>query len=176
VILAGFVNNNGDDSGASFAVIDYEHPGGSSPALREKYRCQDCPAGRPIAFYIFPRSELSRALRWLPATSEIFVSEGGAITVAARQTALLTEPFPMQAIVLYRLDPQLNVVYAEHDGGYEQVHAQLEGAGMIKHKYSAAEERELWPVLRWDGERFVAVHAPQPHAAAASGTANARNR
>src|SRR5262249_40410478 len=57
--ISGF---NNDGNGGMFAVLDATHPDGHSPDTQKRqFICDDCPAGDPLFYAIFPRSELNVA-------------------------------------------------------------------------------------------------------------------
>jgi hypothetical protein len=64
-ILAGGINN--DCNCAVLAVINADRPSGSSPSLSlaadgsTKFLCENCPAGQPYRYILFPRSEIAVA-------------------------------------------------------------------------------------------------------------------
>jgi hypothetical protein len=72
----------------------------------------------------------------------------------------------LQSTSAYVLDRDLHVVKAELGDKYEVIHRILEGRGVLTHPFSKArEEKRLWPVLRWEGGKFVKIfrpdHAPE---------------
>jgi len=156
-LLVGATNN--EHYGASLAVLDYDNPTGSAPAQNPYYRCMTCPAGQPLAFLVFPRMESSREFNTRPYVSDIRVQPGGYLSVAVLQPALPVsgELEPLDFPVFYRLNSQFEVIEAEIGDTYEQGHVRLELMGRLKHRFGPRCERELWPVLAWNGERFVAV-------------------
>jgi hypothetical protein len=158
VMLAGYVEN--DQRRASLAVLDYDNPTGFAPAQDRYYLCTSCPQGRPLEFFIFPRLELSKASNSMPLVDHIFVSPQGHVQVHVRQTPELPQYDQHETGVQYKLDRDLNFLDAFHDSSIGDFHAQLEQKGMIQHRYTRSEETDLFPVLRWNGSKFVEVDAP----------------
>lgn len=164
VIFAGYCENDGRR--ASMAVIDYGQPTGAAPAQDPYYECTSCPAGRPLAFFIFPRAELSRLFNSMPRATHFLAAADGSLQVRVVQTSDFREIGERESAVHYKLDGNLNFVDAFHDAGYGELHAQAEMRGGVKHAYSRAEEVHAFPVLRWDGSQFVKVGAPAQFVAA----------
>jgi hypothetical protein len=174
VMLAGYVEN--DQRRASLAVLDYDHPTGLAPAHDRYYLCTSCPEGRPLEFVIFPRLELSRAFNSMPQVDHIFVSPQGHVQVHVRQTNELPQYDQRATGVQYKLDRDLNFPDAFHDSSIGDFHAQLEQKGVIKHRYTRSEETDLFPVLRWNGSKFVEVDAPPGFVADRRGAATRSTR
>ncbi len=71
VMLVGATNN--ESGGASLAILDYDHPSGFSPAVTKKYTCTESATAQPLRFFLFPTTDVFRALgsppyarkRWL---------------------------------------------------------------------------------------------------------------
>lgn len=175
VILAGAMYN--DQRRTSLAVLDSENPSGSAPAVNPTYRCDDCPPGQPLLFYVFPRLELSRAQDTPPNITTLRATPHGDVLVAVEHSgvSLPGESTPQHAPVFYTLNPQLEMKEAEAGDGYRRLHSRLELLGRLKHPYGAGDEAELFPVLRWDGRKFVPVSAP-PAAAQPAGRPAAAGR
>jgi len=160
VILVGAMYN--DQKRVSLAVLDYENPNGSAPAANPAYRCEDCPAGQPLLFYVFPRMEISRALDVRPYITTLRVTPHGDILVTVEHARV---PLPGDSkmsfgSVFYTFDAQLELKSAESTDTYRVLHGELQLRGMLKHAYGARDDAELLAVLKWDGKRFVPLLAP----------------
>ncbi len=68
----------------------------------------------------------------------------------------------MGEIAYYTLDRSSRVVAAEVGDNYRQNHAKLELLGRLDHRFGPRDQQELFPVLSWDGTRFVPVRRPEP--------------
>ncbi|MGE5357728.1 MAG: hypothetical protein ACM3NQ_01835 [Bacteroidales bacterium] len=156
VLLVGAANN--EHRAASVAVYDLSVTAGSAPAINPTYRCQDCPSGRPLAFFVFPKTALSRAATAETAplgVSSINVTETGFVIAVEHTPGGIT-----QAPALYRFDRNLHIVGAETIDSYRVVHHDLERQGRLTAPHSDVEERQLFPVLSWDGTKYVELTAP----------------
>jgi hypothetical protein len=157
VLLVGAVYN--DEKRASLAVLDYENPSGAAPAVNPHYRCDDCPAGQPLRFYVFPRSDVSRTLDVRPRITTLRVTPHGETLLAVESAGL---PLPgdsemSKGSVFYTLDSQFQLKEAEPGDNYRQLHGKLELLGKLKHAYGARDDAELFSVLKWDGKQFVPI-------------------
>jgi hypothetical protein len=153
VLLLGGCNN--EHRAASLAVYDLAVTDASAPAVNPTYACSDCPAGRPLAFYVFPKTAFSHA-----ATADTTPLVADAINVTEAGVVVNVQHAPgtyVAANALYRFDRALHLVGAETVDGYREAHRDLEHEGKLTAPWSPAEERQLFPVLSWDGGRFVEV-------------------
>jgi hypothetical protein len=159
-LLVGATNN--EHYGASLAVLDYDSPSGSAPAAKADYGCLNCPPGEPVAFLVFPRMEPSRELSDRPHVSEIRVKPNGELTVSVLQAQrnAFYNADQLDFPVFYTLNSRFQVIAAEIGDAYRHSHARLEMRGRFKHRFNHGCERELFPVLAWDGRQFVKVHPP----------------
>lgn len=148
---------NNEKWGVSLAAIDYENPSGSMPAESPKYRCDDCPAGQPRELIVFPRMEISRVKETRPMPSHIKLGSGESVTTSVDH---LRVPIPGVrngvdvASAIYGVDADWNLTTAEASDSYRHMHARLRENGLVNHEFGLRDERELLPVLRWDGRRF----------------------
>ena len=149
-ILVGAANN--DHLGASLAVFDADAVTGSAPAENPDKVCGDCPAGGPRAFLVFPRMELSRLEEGYPSLFDVRIAESGELSVWISHRGL-----DRAGTVSYQLDKDLRPVSAELGSGYRVAHKALEEAGLLKHRLGDRDHAELFPVLVYDGARFVEV-------------------
>jgi hypothetical protein len=156
-ILVGAMFNDG--TRVSLAALDYERPGGSAPAQQAKYRCQNCPPGEPLAFLVFPRTELSRMLEDRPAVSEMRVQADGGILLTTANGTFSVEAGKeiSHGDAIYTLDSHFRITGAETGNQYRMIHNRLELVGRIKHVFRPEEDAELFPVLEWRNGEFVAI-------------------
>jgi hypothetical protein len=154
VVLVGATNN--EHRGASLAVFDGGVQG-SAPAANDAYRCADCPAGRPTEFIVFPRTCVARHIDgqpWLQAART--VGDGGIVALVGHGRATLSnKSFPADAY--YTLAPDLRPERVDVTRQFLLVHEELQRLGHIDHAFGAQDERDLQPLLRWDGARFVSL-------------------
>jgi hypothetical protein len=151
VILVGATNN--DTRGASVAMFDRRDVNGSAPAANPHYRCGNCPAGEPLAFFVFPRLCPAVSAGRQATTREILVDEAGQITVIVEQS----EPHPESAPVYYRFDSAWRLLAVDVHPAYEVLHRQLQHEGVLDHAYGPAEAELASHVRRWNGSGFLAV-------------------
>jgi hypothetical protein len=157
VIFAGGTSSDHRHA-ATLSVLDYEHPGGSAPATDLRDRCIGCPEVAPMAFFLFPRLAVSRALKVKPYVTEIANSRpGGDFTVGVRQGDAPgnSQAFPGSAY--YTFDSSLHLLRAETGDEYQHSHNRLYLGGFLPRPYGDADERELLRVLRWDGKTLAAL-------------------
>ena len=151
VILLGSTNN--EYLSASLSVLDYENPTGFSPAVRDDYRCGNCPPGTPIRYIVFPRSELSRQLGAREMLREIRVRPSGEIELTISTESNLTKENPAQTFVL---DSNFHLRRIDFVDGYVKAHNELQASQLVDHRVNLKREAEaLKPILYWDGSRFA---------------------
>jgi hypothetical protein len=145
-LLAGGFNNEYD--GASFAVVDESRPFAASPQTAgTRHQCMNCPAGVPIYYFVFPRSELNRMRH---------VYETPVTTIAVNQDRFTVSPldlFPDAGVrTLYEFvtAPAMLPVSLRYSSTYETVHRDLERTHQLDHTLAACPERlHPLPVKMW---------------------------
>jgi hypothetical protein len=55
----------------------------------------------------------------------------------------------------YTLGPEGSVLTAEISRDFQAQHALLERQGVLDHPFGPTDDRDMFPVRRWDGTRFV---------------------
>lgn len=147
--------------GAAVAIVDRRNPTGTGPALRDKYRCQGCPASGPLEYLVFPGTELERLQElssgpvWVDRGTrgefKFVVSHHFAFNLFARGSDL------GWGDTHYLFGPDLRPLTAQHQPGYRVLHDEAHRRGILDHAYGPADEANVWPVLRWDGHAFEEV-------------------
>lgn len=157
-IFAGGTNN--EHYAASLAVLDYADPAGSSPAENTKYLCVDCPSGNPVAFWVFPRMELSRLMNSRPIARDMRLDGAGNLILNVDQVEDDPAVSRLVGTAFYALSPGGQVLEAETGDMYRQLHSRFESRKRIDHPFGIKCEKQLFPVLRWDHarQRFVPEH------------------
>jgi hypothetical protein len=151
VVLVGGTNN--DFRAASLAVFPPDGVTGAAPSARPAYACRDCPPGRPQAFFLFP--SLCSARRHGQATlMEAWVERGDRLRVTVAQG-----PRPRPSATYYTLGSDGAVLAAEISREFQQQHTLLERRGVLDHPFGPTDDRDMLPVRRWDGRRFVELAA-----------------
>lgn len=151
VILAAGVNN--EYAAASLAVLDEEGPAAASPQTSSSsYWCDNCPTGRPLRYFVFPRSELNELSTepYNRAQEIIVTSNYVEISVFERSE----EHAELRSI--YRLSRTLDVESVSMSDAYWEAHRRLGREGKISHtvqqckEYSEGKEVRVWtPTSGW---------------------------
>jgi hypothetical protein len=147
VVLVGGTNN--DFRSASLAVFPPDGVTGAAPAVRRAYACRDCPAGGPQDFFLFP-SLCSARRRGQATLLEAWVERGDRLRVAVAQDVR-----PLVNATYYTLAPDGSLAGAEISREFQQQHALFERQGALDHPFGPTDDRDMFPVRRWDGRRFV---------------------
>ncbi len=160
LMLAGGVTSGVGPNGF-FAVLDGNNPSGTSPeAAGSKYVCKSCPPGKPIKYFVFPRSEINvitlshfnQVYSIRPAQSgiEIETSEvdGGPVGVAG----------------IYDFTKDFVLTRATWSDGYVEMHRKLERDGTIHHTWEQCPDRFGPRVVRvWNPEHgWTELHPNKP--------------
>ena len=143
VVLVGGTNN--DFRAASLAVFPPDSVTGSAPAARPAYACRNCPAGGPGEVFLFPSLCATRR-SGQAGVLEAWVEHGDRIRVTVMQASGAT---------YYTLGPEGSVLGAEISREFQAQHVLLERQGVLDHPFGPIDDREMFPVVRWDGRRFV---------------------
>jgi hypothetical protein len=147
VVLVGATNN--DFRAASLAVFPADRVTGSAPSARPAYACRNCPAGGPEEFFLFP--SLCAARRSGQAgLFESWVEQGDRIRVSVMQGGGAGV-----GMTYYTLGPDGKVLAAEISREFQAQHALLERQGLLDHHFGPVDDRDMFPVRRWDGRRFL---------------------
>lgn len=149
-----------EHQGASLAVLDYEKPSGAAPAAASKYRCMNCPASSPLAFFVFPRSELTRLSHYRAHVSHCRKDGLGNQILSVNQGQDDPAVSQIVAASFYVLSPDGRILEGETGDSYRQLHSRFEARNRLNHPFRLACEEQLFPVLRWDhaAQRFVPEH------------------
>jgi hypothetical protein len=135
-LLVGGINN--EYSSAMLAILKEGEPAGHSPQTGSLSACSGCPPGKPYRYFVFPRSEVSRA-RGVPYNGVY-----NTLLASTRIQVLVAEINANPNIAdwsMYELDndfvPQ-SVQFSDH---YQETHRLLSAEGKIKHSFEACPER-----------------------------------
>ena len=161
VLLAGGTHN--EFKGAGFVVVDQANASGSTPALNPAYRCDDCPPGQPLASIVFPVPDLPATIAEgrLPGVMNFLPNDAGGLSVGVGFRLAPTDrdrdDFPAIG-ALYEFDKDLRPIRAEFSAQYIDAHRRAEEAGLLDHPFDPkVEERQLFPILSWNGSTYVPV-------------------
>jgi len=149
-ILAGGINN--DCNCAMLAVLKEDQPSGSSPSLGNSGSiCDDCPAGQPYRYLLFPRSELADATDFTYNNVVVIQLGKNEIQVGVKETKAGEGLGPDWE--MYKLSEDfLPQTYAISDH-MPILHRQLEAQGKIYHTVSQCPEL--------NGEKSVRLWSPE---------------
>ncbi|MBI1739167.1 MAG: hypothetical protein HYR58_07960 [Acidobacteria bacterium] len=159
LLLLGGVSNSGD--GGMVAVLDANHISGASPeAAGSPYECTNCPSGRPLKYFVFPRSELNRVTG--SGLIGAGVSRAGSTILAGNSEIKSSqEPEPGNPAATYEFSPEFELLRAQYSDRYWEYHRQLELQGRIKHSRAQCPERDgPLSVRAWDPEHGWTVLHP----------------
>jgi len=139
---AGFSNARNE---AMVALLDADSPDGQAPdTAGTPFECVSCPAGRPLFYATFPRSELNLA------TGSPF-NRARVALVGDRIIVTTTEADPQTATAIYEFDRNMQFVRARYSEAYWDTHGRLEREGRLTHTRANCPEREGPPVIHvWD--------------------------
>lgn len=154
IILAGGINNQ--KGAAMLAVLDAETPDGAGPPdAVTPFVCDNCPAGTPLRYFLFPRSDVARASR-LPYNQVVRIS------VTTEGVHVYTEETPERQNLIYQFTPNFQFVSVSPSDYYAGLHDRLFREGKIGHRFSDCPESRNPPrPLEW---RAGAWHELRPSA------------
>jgi hypothetical protein len=126
IVVAGF--NNALDGGL-LAVLDGRNLRGRSPDGPAPYKCESCPAGDPLAYVVFPRSELNAASgsRFNRARVEIMPDR------LVAYTAEISDGTNNGASAIYEFGRDMRFRAARYSDRYWEAHRRLELQGKLTH-------------------------------------------
>lgn len=127
------------------AVLDAARPFGRSPeAPGSATECLNCEAGDPIAYFVWPRSDVSAAQPFPAAGPSIDTFANGTTHVQVHET-----PGPNIGTTIYELSPTFRVQTARFSDAFWEWHDRLHGSGVLNHPASNCPERAVRPVRVW---------------------------
>jgi hypothetical protein len=157
VMLVGGTDN--EHKGASLAIFDGSRVQGSAPAVKAEYTCTDCQPGHPLAFVVFPRTCVLARLDGQPFVDKAWIDSRDRIVVMVGQGDTTVAGQHQRAMVYYTLGPDLTPEQVELTREYGLGHTALERQGKLDHALGPADEKDFFPLLRWDGDRFTPLAA-----------------
>jgi hypothetical protein len=140
------------------AALDATHPTGHSPEPPGSVtECVGCPAGDPIAYLVWPRTDVGLAQPFPQEGPVIHTFEDGRIQVQTLESGL-----PGVAAAIYELSSDLQLTGARVSDSFWDWHRRLEVAGMVDHSAEACPQRKAVEVQAWTpagGWRTMTVDA-----------------
>lgn len=130
VLASGF--NNEYDAGF-LSVLSAEAPSGASPQGAESpYRCETCPPGNPLRYYVFPRTEVNRL------QEHYTVNEAYEMTRTASGVLISTREVNGERVIYefsFSAESELQPAVASLSDGFPQAHKRLEEMGRVNHPF-----------------------------------------
>ncbi|MFO7693619.1 MAG: hypothetical protein R6V57_11085 [Vicinamibacterales bacterium] len=155
VLLVGARSN--ESGGASLALLDAADPSSAAPSASARYRCDDCPPGRPDRFVQFVKPARLRALRGTSAITRVHVDGFSRVVVWINHGHDVGE---YQGEVIYTLDSQLRPLEAALNDGFQAATDALVRRKLISAPPSSPAIDEVRTVRWWDGTRFIDASVP----------------
>lgn len=157
-LLLGGVHNAADAD--VLAVLDAQSWPGTSPSGPDldapSYECRGCPAGRPLRYFVLPRSELNAAVNAPRQQAHIKAFDTG---VEVRIQQAQADALAGEAI--FELSTDLRPVRARMSDSYWTWHRRLERDGKIAHVAGDCPDRRGLTVRQWDrGRGWSTVFIP----------------
>lgn len=136
-LLAGGINNEYDC--AALAVLKETGPAGRSPQTGSRAECNGCPAGRPLRYFLFPRSEVNRSGGHAYNEVGRILLNGSGFKVITAETPAFDAALADWA--LYDLSEDLeprSVIFSDH---YWEDHRRFTAEGLINHAVESCPQR-----------------------------------
>lgn len=158
--ISGF--NQAHDGGMA-ALLDARALDGASPeAPGSAFACETCRAGRPLVYFVFPRSELNRVTGSGFNRAMLSISRD---RVFARVDEVDHPHDAPARDAIYEFSPSLEFIGASYSDRYWDSHRALEMEGKLTHTREHCPERNGPPeVLMWNqanGWRTIDTQAPK---------------
>lgn len=132
-LALGGINN--EYQKAALTLLDVDSSPASSPqSLGSAYECLECPPGKPSAFYLFERTDLSES------TGDPY-SRVSSVSVVGDRLKVMTEE-AKNAAVVHVIDGQLQVVESSVNDAFTVVHDEASARGVLNHSPANCPTRE----------------------------------
>ncbi len=127
------------------AVLDADNPTGHSPEREgSPMECLKCPAGDPLAYYVLPRTDVSRHQPFPSFGPSVMPFPDGTVEVHSPQSE-----GPTVAAVIYKFAPDMTLRGARFADSFWEWHRLLEADGKLDHPADRCPERQGLPVQWW---------------------------
>jgi hypothetical protein len=145
LIIAGSVSNS--RRAASLVVLDGENPVGTTPEEPgSEYRCLSCPAGEPLRYFWFPRTELALTAKQPYNFANRVLTTSSEVSVAVEEVSDRGKGRENAAMTYFQFDSSFNLLDARWGDGFAMVHEVYEGTGALRH--TVAECPNKLPIAR----------------------------
>lgn len=141
-LVAGGISNS--QAAGIVAVLDASRVNGHSPETAgSEFECHNCPAGEPLAYLVFPRTELNQATGSSFNQARVFASPDGLIARTAEVSPEVARADGgIEAIYQFRFTPTLELKSASFGDRYWDLHRRLEEDGRIHHSRDQCPDRK----------------------------------
>ena len=127
------------------AVLDADNPTGHSPEpAGSPMECLKCPAGDPVAYYVLPRTDVSRHHTFPSFGPSVMTFRDGTLQVHSPQN-----DGPTVAAVIYEFATDLTLRQARFADSFWEWHRLLEADGKLDHPADRCPERQGLQVQLW---------------------------
>jgi hypothetical protein len=128
-----------------FAILDAANPSGSSPEPEGSLtECLSCPAGKPLAYYVFPRTDVSSHFAFPGVLPTITTFDDGRVQVDVMHT-----PEPAIGTTVFEFDPAGKLQRARPSDALAEWHRRLEQEGRLTHRAAACPDITSVKVRYW---------------------------
>lgn len=143
------------------AVLDAARPATSPEQPGSEFECRTCPAGRPLFYYAFPRTEASRSIAFPAEPPSVFVERD------RTQVWVKEAGQPLGPATIYEfVGPEFTNVRARFADSYWEWHRDAERRGPIDHAAEDCPERSWLTVSGWsDGGGWTSLRLPTSQSA-----------
>lgn len=126
------------------------------PGINDKYRCADCPSGRPERYLLFPRVDLDAADGRMSYVSRIEPDEEGQTLVAVEHGTGSAATFN------YRFDRDFRLLRSEPSPEYLVLRRDLERQHRLPLRPADLDPLLSRDLRQWNGLTFMPLSGPQP--------------
>lgn len=136
LILAAGTSNSRE--AGSLIVLDGENPLGTTPEEPgSPFECLSCPAGRPLHYFSFPKTELAVAAKRPYNHANSIRASDRDVLVGVLEVADLDGGRRNAASTFFRFDESFRLTDARWSDGFGPVHKVYEEAGALNHSASS---------------------------------------
>lgn len=146
ILMAG-INNEFDSD--IVAVLDEDSwPGAPPPGGKTEFACRDCPDGRPLRYFVVPRTELN-ALAGTPRLQAHIHAIDRGVTLRTYQNG----NNPGGGELILEFAPDMTPQRARMSDAYWTWHSQMERQGLVRHAADACPDRRGVELREWQRGR-----------------------